>query len=118
MAPECVKVAQFSDPFCSRFWSSTSASAFFWSSEAVLDGLGIPKTLTNMCFSRFLQMQVVGTLKLLMVLLGPSWLLLGGSGPKMAPKMDPQMAPNRLKMDRNGELGPQEFQARGLKTIC
>ena len=65
------------------------------SSEAVLEGLGPPKTLKTNCFSRFLQMQVFGTLKLLMVLLGPSWLLLGRSGPKMGPKMVPQMPPNR-----------------------
>ena len=36
-------------------------------------------------------MQVFDTLKLLMLLLGPSWLLLGRSGPKMAPKMGPQI---------------------------
>ena len=30
-----------------------------------------------------------------MLLLGPFWLLLGRFGPKMASKMDPQMAPNR-----------------------
>ena len=59
-------------------------------------------------------MQVLGTLNLLMVLLGPSWLLLGGSGLEMGPKMGPQMAPNLLKMDHNGELGAQEFPARGL----
>ena len=40
-------------------------------------------------------MRVFGTLKLLMVLLGPSWLLLGRSGPKIDPEMGPQMAPNR-----------------------
>ena len=37
-------------------------------------------------------MQVFGTLKLLVVLLGPSWLLWGRSGPKKAPKIGPQMA--------------------------
>ena len=35
-------------------------------------------------------MQVFGTLKLLVVLLGPSWLLWGRSGPKKAPKIGPQ----------------------------
>ena len=40
-------------------------------------------------------MQVFGTLKLLMVLLGPSRLLLGRFGPKMNPKMGPKMVPNR-----------------------
>ena len=55
-------------------------------------------------------MLVFGTLGLLMVLLGPFWLLLGRFGPKMAPKMDPQMAPNR----------PQNHLKEGrrkLKTI-
>ena len=46
-------------------------------------------------FSRFLQMQVFGTLGLLMVLLGSSWLLLGRFGPKMTSKMSPQIAPDR-----------------------
>ena len=45
-----------------------------------------------------------------MVLLGPFWLLLGRFGPKMAPKMEHQMAPNR----------PQNHLKEGrckLKTI-
>ena len=61
-------------------------------------------------FLRFLQLYVFATLGLLMVLLGPFWLLLGRFGPKMAPKMDPQMAPNR----------PQNHLKEGrckLKTI-
>jgi hypothetical protein len=32
-------------------------------------------------------MQVFGTLKLLVVLLGPSWLIWGRSGPKKVPKI-------------------------------
>ena len=40
-------------------------------------------------------MQVFGTLKLLMVLLGPSRPLLGRCGPKMHPKMGAKTAPNR-----------------------
>ena len=47
-------------------------------------------------------MQVFGTLKLLVVLLGSSWLLWGRSGPKKAPKIGPQMASN----------GQQEAQAQ------
>ena len=39
-------------------------------------------------------MQVFGTLKLLVVLLGPSWLLWGRSGAKKAPKISHQMALN------------------------
>ena len=49
-------------------------------------------------------MQVFGTLKLLVVILGPSWLLWGRSGPKMGPKMDPEinenLCYNHLKEDR------------------
>ena len=83
----------------------------FWIFRCCLGRPWTPKNLKkNNGFSRFLQMQVFGTLKLLMAILGPSWLLLGRSGPKMGP----QMAPNRLKMDHNGELGTQEFPARGL----
>ena len=61
-------------------------------------------------FLWFLVWYVLGTLGLLMALLGSSWLLLGRFGPKMAPKMDPQMAPNR----------PQNHLKEGrckLKTI-
>ena len=47
-------------------------------------------------------MQVFGTLKLLVVLLGSSWLLWGRSGPKKAPKIGPQMVLN----------GQQEAQAQ------
>ena len=56
-------------------------------------------------------MQVFGTLKLLVVLLGPSWLLWGRSGPKKAPKIGSQMALS----------GQQEAQAQPagalLKTV-
>ena len=59
-------------------------------------------------------MQVFGTLGLLMVLLGSSWLLLGRFGPKLAPKMGPRIAQNRAKM---GYLGEQEAQAQPAGTI-
>ena len=59
-------------------------------------------------------MQFFGTLKLLMVLLGASWLLLGRSGSKMIPKMGPEMAPDRLKMDH---LGDQEARANPAGDI-
>ena len=39
-------------------------------------------------------MQVFGTLKLLVVLLGPSWLFWGRPGAKKAPKISPQMVLN------------------------
>ena len=42
-------------------------------------------------------MQVICTLKLLVVLLGPSWLLWGRSGAKKAPEIGPQMALNGKK---------------------
>ncbi len=47
-------------------------------------------------------MQVFGTLKILVVLLGPSWLLWGRSVAKKAPNIGPQMALN----------GQQEAQAQ------
>ena len=49
-----------------------------------------------------------------MVPLGLSWLLLGRFGPKMAPKMGAQMAPNRPKM---GHLGAQETRAQPAGAI-
>ena len=52
-------------------------------------------------------MQVFGTLKLLVVLLGPSWLLWGRSVPKKAPKIGPQMALN----------GQQEAQAQPARAL-
>ena len=42
-------------------------------------------------FVRFLLMQVFGTLRLLMGLLGPDWPLLGRSGPKWILKMFPKV---------------------------
>ena len=42
-------------------------------------------------------MQVFGTLGLLMVLLGSSWLLLGRSGSKMIPKMAPKIGQKVVK---------------------
>ena len=59
------------------------------------ENVQLQKPRKTIGFSRFLQMQVFCSLKLLMVLLGPSWLLLGRSGPKMTSKMGPQIAPNR-----------------------
>ena len=80
-----------------------------------MDGLGPPKTFKNKLFFKvFANADFRYVEALLMVLLGPSWLLLGRSGAKMNPKMGSQMAPNRFKMDHNGELGAQEFPARGL----
>ena len=65
-------------------------------------------------FLRFLVLYVFGTLGLLMALLGSSWLLLGRFGPKMAPKMGPQMASNR---PNKGHLGEQEAQAQPARAI-
>jgi hypothetical protein len=56
-------------------------------------------------------MQLCSNLKLLVVLLGPSWLLWGRSGPKKPPEIGPQMALS----------GQQEAQAQPagalLKTV-
>ena len=50
-----------------------------------------PKNIEKLkMFLRFLQLQVFGALRLLMGLLGPSWPILGRSGPKV-PKMDPKV---------------------------
>ena len=46
-------------------------------------------------FLRFLKMQLFGSLKLLMALLGSSCPLFGRSGPKMGPKMVPKNAQKR-----------------------
>ena len=79
-------------------------------SQAVLEGLGPQKHLKTAGVLRCFQLLVFGTLRLLMGILGPSWPLLGRSGPKMGSKMGPQMAPNR----------PQNHLKEGrckLKTI-
>ena len=86
-------------------------------SEAVLGGLGPQKAKKTEGFSRFLLMQVFGSLKLLIGLLGPSRLLWGRFRPqnwsqngsksspksneKLVPKMVPTMAPKWL------QFGPQ-----------
>ena len=54
-----------------------------------------PKTLKNYRFLRFLRMQLFGSLKLRMALLGSSCPLFGRSGPKMGPKMIPKNAQKR-----------------------
>ena len=50
--------------------------------EALLGGLKSEKMPTVQRENQFLLMQFFGSLKLLMALLGLSWSLLGGSGPK------------------------------------
>ena len=50
--------------------------------EALLGGLKSEKMPTVPRENQFLLMQFFGSLKLLMALLGLSWSLLGGSGPK------------------------------------
>ena len=51
--------------------------------EALLGGLWTQKLEKNCGFLRFLKMQLFGSLKLLMALLGSSCFFLGKSGPKM-----------------------------------
>ena len=67
-----------------------------------------------MFFARFLQLHVFATLELLMILLGPSWLLLGRFGPKMAPKKGPQTAPNRANMGYLGDHWAQSQEAGAI----
>ena len=53
-----------------------------------------PKNLQKLkVFLRFLKMQLFGSLKLLMALLGSSCPLFGRSGPKVGPKMVPKSGP-------------------------
>ena len=59
--------------------------------EALLGGLWTQKP--SNCFLRFLKMQLFGSLKLLMALLGSSCPLFGRSGPKVGPKMVPKSGP-------------------------
>ena len=61
--------------------------------EALLGGLRTQKPSKTGGFLRFLKMQLFGSLKLLMVLLGSSCPLFGRSGPKMDPKMVPKRGP-------------------------
>ena len=61
--------------------------------EALLGGLWTQKPSKTKSFLRFLKMQLFGSLKVLMALLGSSCPLLGRSGPKMGPKMGPKSGP-------------------------
>ena len=61
--------------------------------EALLGGLLTQKPSKTNGFSRFLKMQLFGSLKLLMALLGSSCPLFGRSGPKVGPKMVPKSGP-------------------------
>ena len=58
--------------------------------EAVLGGLGPPKHWKTMCFLGFLQMQILGSLKFLMAVVGPSWPLLGPIVPQNGPQSGPK----------------------------
>ena len=96
-------------------------------SEAILSGLGPPKPKKTAGFSRFLRMQVFGSLKLLIGLLGPSRLLWGRFRPqnwsqngsksspksneKLVPKMVPTMAPKLL------QCGPQNCTKMDPKMV-
>jgi len=96
-------------------------------SEAVLGGLGPKKPEKTEGFSRFLRMQVFGSLKLLIGPLGPSRLLWGRFRPqnwsqngsksspksneKLVPKMVPTMAPKLL------QFGPQNCPKMDPKMV-
>ena len=63
-------------------------------------------------FLRFLKMQLFGSLRLLMALLGSSCPLFGRSGPKMGPKMVTKSGPKSdEKVGQNGpQNGPQKVR--------
>jgi hypothetical protein len=58
--------------------------------EPLLGSLWTPKTLKTFLFFRFLQMQDVRSLKLLVAHLGPSWPLLGPTWSQNGPQNGPQ----------------------------
>ena len=88
--------------------------------EALLGGLLTQKPSKTDVFFRFLKMQLFGTWKLLMVLLGSTCPLFGRSGPKVGPKWFPkvvqkvikQLVKNGTKNDQKGskKLGPKRVQ--------
>ena len=82
------------DQFLDHLWVSlwVSLGSLLGPLEVLLGGLCIQKHWKNAGFLRFLKMQLFGSLKLLMALLGSSCPLFGRSGPKMGPKMDPKVA--------------------------
>ena len=61
--------------------------------EALLGGLRTQKPSKTGGFLRFLKMQLFGSLKLLMALLGSSCPPFSRSGPKVGPKMVPKSGP-------------------------
>ena len=80
------------------FWGGFEAlwvplESLLGSLEALLGGLRTQKPSNTGGFLRFLKMQLFGSLKLLMALLGSSCPLFGRSGPKMASKMAPKSDP-------------------------
>ena len=87
--------------FLITFWIFFGGFGALWvplesllgSLEALLGGLRTQKPSKTGGFLRFLKMQLFGSLKLLMALLGSSCPLFGRSGPKVGPKMVPKSGP-------------------------
>ena len=92
--------------------------------KALLGCLWTPKTLKNICFSRFLQIQLFGFLKLSMALLGSSWHLLAPiwspNGPqngfqncfKVVQKMVQKTTPEKVNL--NPRIGTQNGPQNGV----
>ena len=71
-----------------------SLGSFLGFLEAFFGGLWIQKPSKTHGFLRFLKMQLFGSLKFLMSLLGSSCPFFGRSGPKLGPEMAPKSGSN------------------------
>ena len=95
----CSFLGSLFNHFLTKFW--TTFGCLFGCLLGAFSGLlkfsweasASKNTKKNEGFLRFLKMQLFGSLKLLMALLGSSCPLFGRSGPKMGPKMGPQSGP-------------------------
>ena len=97
----CSFLGSLFDHFLTKFW--TTFGCLFGCLLGAFSGLlrfsweasGSKNNKKTQGFLRFLKMQLFGSLKLLMALLGSSCPLFGRSGPKMGPKMVPKNAQKR-----------------------
>ena len=97
----CSFLGSLFNHFLTKFW--TTFGCLFGCLLGAFSGLlkfsweasASKNTKKNEGFLRFLKMQLFGSLKLLMALLGSSRPLFGRSGPKMGPKMVPKNAQKR-----------------------
>ena len=100
----CPKLAKMLGPFVDRFFGGFGApwvplGSLLEPLEALLRGLWTPKTLRNCRFVEVLELQLFGSLILLMVILGSYWPFLGRSGPKMGPEMVPTVVKKVIKKE-------------------